>query len=159
LDIDTVLAIAPAAKVAVYDAPFTGAGSFQALFNAAINGGSTVISNSWAYCEDQTTLADVQSIDSLFQAAAASGIAIFNASGDSGSTCLDGSPNTVAVPADSPNATAVGGSSLTPGPGNVYGSETWWDGSITSPQTGQGGFGQSRFFAAPGYQAALSGSA
>ena len=33
-------------------------------------------------------------------------------SGDSGSTCLNGSPNTVAVPAGSPNATAVGGTSV-----------------------------------------------
>ena len=49
LDINAVLTVAPGAKVVVYDAPFTGAGtSFQALFNAAINGGSTVISNSWA---------------------------------------------------------------------------------------------------------------
>ena len=44
----------------------------------------TIISNSWAYCEDQTTLADVQSIDSIFQSAAVSNISIFNGAGDSG---------------------------------------------------------------------------
>ncbi len=49
-----------------------------------------VISNSWAYCEDQTTLADVQSIDTILQTAAASGISVFTGSGDHGSTCLDG---------------------------------------------------------------------
>lgn len=97
-----------------------------------IDDGVTVISNSWTYCENQTDLADVISIDSILASAAASGISVFNGAGDSGSTCLDGSPNTVAVPADSPNATAVGGSSLNSGPGLTYNGETWWDGSISS---------------------------
>ncbi len=157
LDIDAILAIAPGAKVVVYDAPFSGANtSFQALFNAMINGGVTVISNSWAYCEDQTTLADVQSIDSILQNAAAAGISVFNGAGDSGSTCLDGAANTVAVPADSPHATAVGGSTQTLGPGLTRGPETWWDGSNATPPTGQGGFGVSRFFSRPGYQDGLT---
>jgi len=153
LDIDTVMTIAKGAKVVVYDAPFSGPGnSFQSVFNAAINGGATIISNSWAYCEDQTTQADVDSIDTIFQNAAVSDISIFNGAGDSGSTCLDGAPNTIAVPADSPNATAVGGSSLTLGDGATYGSETWWNDSATTPPAGQGGFGVSKFFTAPGYQ-------
>ena len=64
MDINAVLLIAPGAKIIVYDGPFSGANvSFQALFNAMINGGVNIISNSWSYCEDQTTLADVQSID------------------------------------------------------------------------------------------------
>ena len=157
LDIDQVMAIAPGAKVVVYDSPFNGhAGSYTAVFNAMINDGVTVISNSWASCEDQVTLADVQGIDTVLQAAAASGISVFNGTGDSGSSCLDGSANTVAVPADSPNAVAVGGSSLTVGPGHTYGSETWWDGSQAVPATGQGGFGVSKFFSAPAYQNGLS---
>jgi hypothetical protein len=36
-----------------------------------------------------------------------------------GSTCLDGSPNTAAVPADSPNAIAVGGTSINYGAGST----------------------------------------
>jgi Pro-kumamolisin, activation domain/Bacterial Ig-like domain (group 1) len=160
LDINAVMAVAPGAKVVVYDAPFTGAGtSFQGLFNAMVTGGVTVISNSWDYCEDQTTLADVQSIDSIIKAAAASGITVFNGSGDTGSTCRDGSANTISVPADSPNATAVGGSSLTYAPGSTYGSETWWDDSSTVPPAGQGGFGLSQFFGTPSYQAALNSAA
>ena len=118
--------------------------------------GSPSSANSWASCEDQVTLADVQGIDTVLQAAAASGISVFNGTGDSGSSCLDGSANTVAVPADSPNAVAVGGSSLTVGPGHTYGSETWWDGSQAVPATGQGGFGVSKFFSAPAYQNGLS---
>jgi hypothetical protein len=153
LDIDTVMTGAPGAQVTVYDAPFNGqAASYAALFNAMINGGVTIISNSWASCEDQISLAEAQSIDSVLQTAAASGISVFNGSGDTGSSCLDGSANTVAVPADSPNATAVGGSSPIFGPGLTYGSESWWDGTTSTPATGQGGFGVSKFFAQPGYQ-------
>jgi hypothetical protein len=157
LDIDTVMTIAPGAKVVVYDAPFSGnATSYSALFNAMINGGVTVISNSWASCENQMSLADAQGIDTVLQAAAASGISVFNGTGDSGSTCLDGSANTVSVPADSPNATAVGGTSLTLGNGFTYGSETWWNGSASASPTGQGGYGVSAFFARPSYQSALN---
>ncbi|MEO8849639.1 MAG: protease pro-enzyme activation domain-containing protein [Casimicrobiaceae bacterium] len=159
LDIDTVMLAAPDAKVVVYDAPFSGGGSFQALFNRAISDGMTIISNSWTYCEDQTTLADVQSIDSILATAAAAGISVFNASGDSGSTCLDGSTNTIGVPAGSPNATAVGGTSLQTGPASTYLSETWWNGVADVPPTGQGGFGVSRFFARPAYQDGLTGAA
>lgn len=157
LGIDTVLSLAQDAKVVVYDAPFTGAGtSFQALFNAMINGGVTVIANTWSYCEDQTSLADVQSIDTILANAAASGITVFNATGDSGSACNDGSPKTVAVPADSPNAVAVGGSSLTTDAGLQYLSETWWNGASDIPPTGQGGYGVSSFFSRPSYQNAFN---
>jgi kumamolisin len=153
LDIGAVLAIAPGAKIKVYDGASSGANSsFQAMFNAMIGGGVNIISNSWAYCEDQTTLADVQSIDAILQSAAASGISVFNGSGDSGSTCLDGAANTIAVPSDSPHATAVGGTRLTVLPGDIWGGETWWNGSAHTPQTGQSGFGTSRFFTRPAYQ-------
>jgi len=154
LDIDTVMTYAPGAKVVVYDAPFNGAQGYTALFNAMIDGGVTVISNSWASCEDQVSLADVQGIDSVLQSATLAGISVFNGTGDNGSTCLDGAANTISVPADSPNATAVGGSSIQTGPGYTYGSETWWGAGGT--QNG-GGFGTSKYFSVPGYQSGLSG--
>ena len=160
LDINVILSVAPGAKIKVYDGPFTGANSsFQAIFNAMIADHVNIISNSWAYCENQTTLADVQSIESILQGASASGISVFSGSGDTGSTCLNGSANTVAVPASSPSATAVGGTSLIVNPGATYGSETWWDGSLATPPTGQGGFGVSRFFARPAYQNAQNADA
>jgi hypothetical protein len=156
LNIEAILGVAPAAQIVVYDAPFAGSGtSFQALFNAMIDDGVDVISNTWSYCEDQTTLADAQSIDAILATAAASGISVFNATGDSGSTCRDGSANVIAVPADSPHATAVGGSAPVVGPGQTYGGETWFDGSSHVPPTGQGGFGVSQFFTRPGYQAGV----
>ncbi len=158
LDIDTVLAVAPGAELVVYDAPFAGATSFQTIFNAMINGGVSIISNSWAYCEDQTGLADVQSIDSILQSAAASGISVFNGSGDHGTTCLDGSANTIGVPADSPHATAVGGTSVNGAAGDIYAGETWWNSAGASPPGGQGGYGVSRFFARPAFQDGFTSS-
>ena len=162
LDIDTVMSFAPGAKVAVYEAPFSGqASSYSAVFNAMINGGVTIISNSWASCEDQVSEASARGVDSVLQAAAAAGISVFNGTGDSGSSCLDGSANTVSMPADSPNATAVGGTMLPNGfgPSYTYNGEQWWDGTTESPSTGQGGFGVSKFFSRPTYQDAVNGGA
>ncbi len=158
LDVDTVMMLAavPTTSYVVYDAP--NGTSFGTMFSAMIDDGDTVISNSWSECEDQMSLADAQSIDTVLQSAAAGGISVFNGSGDSGTTCLDGSANTIGVPADSPHATAVGGTSPAPGPGITYGSETWWNGVDHTPPTGQSGFGVSTFFAAPSYQSGLSGS-
>lgn len=158
LDISVVMATAPGAQVIVYNAPFTGAGSFQALFSRMLDDGVDVISNSWAYCEDQTTLADVRGVDTVLATAAAAGISVFNASGDTGSTCLDGAPNTITVPAGSPNATAVGGTSTLSGPGGTYASATWW-GQGSSAGHGQGGYGVSRFFSRPAYQNGLTAAA
>ena len=138
LDIDVVMSLAPAADVVVYSAAFSGAGSFQQVFNRMVSDGVDVISNSWAYCESQTTQADVDSIDAILQGAAVAGISVFSGSGDTGSTCLDGSANTVAVPASAPHITAVGGTSLAAGAGGVRQGETWWDGSTHQPQTGTG---------------------
>lgn len=158
LDIDAALSVAPGAQVVVYDGPFTGAGSFQTMLNAMLSDRDTVISSSWAYCEDQTTAADVQAIDTILQNAAAAGVTVLNGAGDRGSACLDGSPNTLHVPADAPHGTAVGGTSMTPGPAGTYASETWWDGSAAAPPTGQGGFGTSRFFTRPSWQNGLVSS-
>ena len=159
LDVDTVMELAPLPgnTYVVYDAP--SGTSFQTLFNQMIDDGDTVISNSWTQCENQTSQADAQGIDTILSNAAASGISVINGSGDSGSTCLDGAANTIGVPSDSPNATAVGGTTPIPGSGLTYGSETWWNGVANSPPTGQGGFGVSQFFTRPSYQNGLTSSA
>lgn len=157
LDVAAVWSVAPDALIRVYEAPFSGAGvSFQALFSAMIDDGVDIISNSFAYCESDTYAADVTSIDAILQTAAAAGISVFSASGDLGSTCLNGRPDTVHVPSSAPHLTAVGGTTLSFGPGFTYGGETWWDGSADTPPSGQGGFGTSIFFPRPAYQDGLS---
>lgn len=156
LDIGQVMFLAPGADVRLYSMPF-GLGSYQSMFNRMLVDGVDVVSNSWSYCESQTSSADIASLDSVLASMALSGITVLNASGDTGSTCLDGSPNTVGVPAGSPRATAVGGSSYTWGPAPLYaGTERWWDGSTSTPAVGQGGYGTSRYFARPSWQDGLS---
>ena len=153
LAIETILGLAPGAQVTVYDGPFGApAASFQALFNRMIDDEVDVISNSFFYCEDQATAADAQSLDAILETAAAAGITVLNATGDGGSSCNDGSPDTVALPASAPHGTAVGGTSPTVGPGYTYEGETWFDGSARVPPSGQAGFGTSRFFGRPDYQ-------
>ena len=160
MDIVAVMTNAPGAQVAVYDAPFSGIRtSFQTLFNRMIGDGVTVISNSWVYCEDQATLADAQSIDSVLASAAAAGITVLNSTGDFGSACVNGSANTASLPASSPHATAVGGTSLDVGPTLTYSNESFWNGLSQTPPTGAGGFGVSRFFGRPAYQNGFNGAA
>ncbi|MHB1570804.1 MAG: protease pro-enzyme activation domain-containing protein, partial [Solirubrobacteraceae bacterium] len=150
LDVDAALSLAPGAQVVVYDAPMSGTG-FVDEFNAMIADHVNVISNSWVTCENLVSRSEAQAIDTVLQQAAAAGISVLNATGDTGSSCF-GTPDTVAVPADSPSATAVGGSSMTPGVDGTYGGEAWWDGSAATPSGGQGGYGVSRYFPRPSYQ-------
>src|SRR5439155_14421572 len=89
----------------------------------------------------------------------AAGITVLSSSGDFGSTCVNGSGNPFSIPADSPHATAVGGTSLTLAPTLTYGAELFWNGSNNTPSTGQGGFGVSRFFSRPAYQNGFNSSA
>ena len=125
LDIDTAMALTPAtgSSYVVYDAPSTT--SFQQMFSAMIDDGDTVISNSWEQCEDQTSLADAESIDSVLSQVAASGVSVFNGTGDSGSTCLDGSPNTIGVPARLPTCDGGGRHVGTERESNSVGSLPW----------------------------------
>jgi subtilase family serine protease len=159
LDIDIVQTIAPGANLIVYDAPFAGAeNSFQPILNKMINDGVTIISNSWTYCEDQTTQADVNSIDAIFKTAAASGISVFNAAGDSGTSCIDGAPNTFGVPAVGKLGARCQGRAADRRSIGGIASETWWNGLNEVATSGQGGFGVSKFFSRPSYQNGLNAS-
>jgi hypothetical protein len=153
LGVEVALTTAPGAQVIVYDGTSTGSAvGFQAILNKMINDGVNVISNSFTYCEDQTPPADPQSVDQVLANAAAAGISAFSASGDHGSACSDGTANTIAVPTDSPNVTAVGATSLIVGPGSQYDGEAWLDESTATPPGAQSGFGLSQIFSRPGYQ-------
>ncbi len=156
LDLDSAISLSPGAQYRVYEAATST--TFEQLFNRMMNDGDTIISNSWAQCEDQTPPAETKAIDSILAQAEAAGVTVFNGTGDSGSTCLDGSANTVSVPADSPHAIAVGGTTPIFGPGLSYGGERWWGAEKTNPPSGQGGFGVSKIFSRPSYQNGLTGA-
>ena len=104
------------------------------------------ISISWGGPEDQWASGTIASFDALFQQAAAKGITVTAAAGDSGST--DGeSGQHVDFPASSPHVMGCGGTSL---PSLSPSAEVvWTDGS----QGGATGGGVSGVFSIPAFQA------
>src|SRR5262249_31615971 len=106
-----------------------------------------LVNYSWGLCEDQLSAAHQADMDKVFARAIAQGVNIFAASGDSGSDCEGTGTNVSDFPADSPNITAVGGTTLT-----VKGTsrnEAGWSGS---------GGGISKKYAKPDYEASFDAS-
>jgi hypothetical protein len=156
LDIEVVAGLAPGASIRVYSGPNgTGTGpidTYRAMVDQDV---ASVLSTSWGECEPMMDPA-AQSLEStVFAQAAAQGQSVLAASGDSGSSdCwVPTQPNTALAvddPADQPDVTGVGGTSLTAvTPGAP--SETVW-GDPGGPTPGGGGGGNSADFVAPAYQ-------
>jgi hypothetical protein len=151
LDIEAVLGTAPGAFIEVFDAPpgTDLAGTLNAVADAITSESTNVpiISLSWAECEGDISSSDAISMDSFLQDLTAGGLTLFASTGDTGSTCTDGSgsyPNAVAFPGDSASAVAVGGTTPNVNPDNTYNTESWWKNS--------GGYGTSQWIVGPTYQ-------
>jgi kumamolisin len=155
LDIEIAGAIAPAAAIAVYFAPNTDAGFLDAVTTAIHDEvrKPSVVSISWGGAESTWTQQAMTTMDQAFQAAAAMGITVCVAAGDSGSTdgVSDGS-NHVDFPASSSYALACGGTSLQVNGTTIVSEVVWNDGN---PASGAGGGGVSTFFALPSWQQGL----
>jgi subtilase family serine protease len=132
LDVQTVRAICPGCDILLVEASSSSVTSLGAAENEAASLGAVAISNSWGASESafQTTW------DSAYFNHP--GVAITASTGDSGYG--------VEWPAASPFVTAVGGTTLTVGLGNIYGGETAWV---------DGGSGCSSVEAQPAWQAGL----
>ena len=155
LDIEVAGAIAPAAAIAVYFAPNTDAGFLDAVTTAIHDEvrKPSVVSISWGGPESTWTQQSMSAMDQAFQAAAAMGVTVCIAAGDSGSTdgVSDGN-NHVDFPASSPNVLACGGTSLQASGTTIVSEVVWNDGN---PASGAGGGGVSTFFALPTWQQGL----
>ena len=154
LDIEDVIGLAPGATVKVFTGPQTGPNNAGPIntYEAMVSDTSLkVITTSWGLCEPQMAAqGNQQAVESiLFAEAAAQGQTVVAASGDSGSTdCSPGQPSnavTVDDPADQPDVTGVGGTSLLSA--GTPPTETVWDNFY-----GAGGGGVSSDFAQPGWQ-------
>jgi kumamolisin len=154
LDIEVVGAVAPQARIAVYFTPNTDAGFLDAITTAVhdTTNKPSVISISWGGAESSWTQQAMTAFDEAFQSAAAIGITVCVASGDSGSSdgVNDGADH-VDFPASSPHALACGGTSLRANGGTIASETVWNDG----PQGGAGGGGISSFFPLPASQDGL----
>jgi len=138
LDIEVAGAIAPGAKIAVYFAPNTDQGFIDAISTAVHDTTHTpsVISISWGGPEGNWVQASLTALDEACQSAAAVGVTITVASGDSGSS--DGATGeNVDFPASSPHVLACGGTKLE-GSGTSISSETVWNDGSAGGATGGG---------------------
>jgi kumamolisin len=152
LDVEVAGALLPAARIVNYFTPNTDSGLLESV-RAAVHAtpSPTAISLSWGATEESSSAHFVRAMEEVFREAAALGITVCAASGDSGSSndVYDGGSH-VNYPASSPHVLAVGGTTLIgdPGTGAIH-SETVWNagsGQVT-------GGGVSNLFDLPDWQA------
>jgi kumamolisin len=133
LDVEQSGGLAPGANVIVYQAPNTDPGFIDAFFSAASQNTADTLSTSWGESEtyldaavaaDQETAAYTAAFDEAFLELGDQGQSVFDAAGDSGAYDASGDIGTtnlsVDTPADSPYATASGGTT------------TPWSGTLTN---------------------------
>lgn len=151
LDIEVAASLAPGANIVVYFAPNTDQGFTDAITRAVhdtVNRPS-VISIGWGAAESSWTLQAMMAMDEACQSAAALGVTVTAAVGDSGSTD-GGTGNNVDFPASSPHVLACGGTKLD-ADGAMIVSEVVWN--TLAIDAGATGGGVSKFFPLPSWQA------
>ncbi|MBN3806113.1 S8/S53 family peptidase [Paraburkholderia sp. Ac-20336] len=154
LDIEIVGAIVPRSTIAVYFTQNSDAGFIDAVSRAVHDTANkpSVISISWGAPESVWTSQSMQAFNSVLQSAAALGVTICAASGDSGSSDGSGGGDQVDFPASSPYVLACGGTQLTASGSSITREVVWNDGE----QGGASGGGVSQAFAVPVWQKGLS---
>lgn len=159
LDIELTRAVAPGARILVYNGPASQSSvdntGVDDVYARIVNDDrAQVLSTSWGQCEDQQQAdqpPDLMLLHNLFAQAVAEGMTIVAASGDNGAyDCLgaDGSTPDVTkaavdYPASDPYVIAVGGTQLTLAANGSVSSEEGWAGS---------GGGLSNYFPRPAWQ-------
>ncbi len=154
LDIEAVAGLAPSSSIVVYSGPNSGTGPIDTYTEMVDDTSNRVITTSWGECEGPggITPAQQEYESRLFQQARIQGQTVFAAAGDSGSSdCYDPPVNdstalSVDDPADQPDVTGVGGTSLASAVSSPSTETVWNSGS------GAGGGGVSKDFAAPSWQ-------
>lgn len=151
LDIEIAGALVPAAKLAVYFAPNTDQGFYNAISQAAHSTSlaANAMSISWGGPEDSWTTTSRTAMETALEDAVALGVTVTVASGDSGSGDGGTTPE-VDYPASSPSTLGCGGTTLE-GSGTTITSEVVWN--ETASGEGATGGGVSSVFALPTWQA------
>jgi subtilase family serine protease len=174
IDVEWSHAIAPGANITLVVPP---SASFQDVnegeFYAVNYDLGNVLSGSYSSDEAFTDPAELDTENLISEIATISGISTDFSTGDSGDNSFGGfDPVSVGAPADSPYATAVGGTSLALKPDNSIAWQTGWgnnvallqdEGEVFDPPllfgfNGGSGGGESGYFAKPDYQSALPGA-
>ncbi|HEY7021832.1 MAG TPA: S53 family peptidase [Ktedonobacterales bacterium] len=149
LDIQVIHAIAPRAKILVYESP-ADFSSLAKNFNKIVSDNrAKVVSVSLGGCEPAIWEAPdlgrnyFATLNNIFRQAAAQGMSVFVASGDDGAyTCHRNDPNdnelSASLPATNPFVTAVGGTALLVNDNGSYYSEAGWEGPMAGSGSGGG---------------------
>jgi len=132
LDVEVAHAVCPDCKILLVEANSNSLNDLAAAVNTAAKLGANEISNSYGGSEYSSEVNDA--------AYNHPGVAVTVASGDNGY-------GSFGFPAASPSVIAVGGTTLTLGAGNAYGSESVWSGA---------GSGCSLYLTAPAWQSFLT---
>lgn len=152
LDIEVAGALAPGANLAVYFAPNTDQGFYEAISQAAhdTTNKPSVISISWGGPEDSWNSQSRDAMETAMQDAAALGVTVVTAAGDNGSGDgeTDNQPH-VDFPSSSPYALGCGGTTLT-AKGQAIQSEVVWN--ETASNDGATGGGVSIEYPLPSWQ-------
>lgn len=174
LDVELAHATAPGAKIDLLISPSQQDEDFQyTILYAITHHLGSVISNSYGYPELEAGPATLSAYNEVSELGAASGISVNFATGDNGdNVAVIGTPSS-SVPADSPYATAVGGTSVGLPKTNGGNGQTGWGNNLTylsfasnavldpplniGNYAGSGG-GASVYFAKPAYQKSLPGT-
>jgi subtilase family serine protease len=135
LDVEVAHAVCPNCKVLLVEASSNSLANLAASVNTAAKLGATEISNSYGGSEFSSELTEAYASPYNHP-----GIAVTASSGDNGY-------GSFGFPAASPYVITVGGTTLTLGPENTYGSESVWSGA---------GSGCSAYVSAPAWQSFLA---
>ena len=172
LDVEWSHAIAPDANIALVTVPSNSDDDLQSgVLYVIVHHLANVISNSYGQGELGADTQTVTSWDEICELGAFEGISVNFATGDSGDYQAVEKVTDVSLPADSPYATAVGGTSLAYSPVDGSPIQTGWGTNLTQLSSPKGvtdppaggfyggaGGGVSQLFKLPGYQASLHGS-
>ncbi len=174
LDVEWAHSIAPKAKIVLLAAAGQDDEDLQyAVLYAATHKLGSVISNSYGSPEIEDGAAALEVWNQINEIAAAVGISVNYATGDSADNGTGSPVGAAPVPADSLYATAVGGTSIGVPSGSGPASETGWgnnqtelaasasnplDPPLNFGNVGGSGGGESVFFAKPSWQKALPGT-
>lgn len=147
LDLQVVHAMAPAARLVVYDSGTSGA-QLTATLSAAVQAyPKAIFSISVGGCAQPEDAA--HAFDAVFRQLASTGGSAFVASGDLGAyDCGPGKP-AIDYPGGNPLVTDVGGTTAFLGQGSTYGEEAAWGSPVEL--AGDGG-GLSTVYSRPGWQ-------
>ena len=155
LDIEVAASVAQGANIVVYFAPNTDQGFIDGISTAIHDhlNNPSVLSISWGGPESSWTTQAMTNMDQIAAEAAALGVTITVATGDSGSSDgVDDGQNHADFPASSPHVLATGGTRLTLSGTTIKKESVWNDGA----QGGAGGGGYSTLFPRPVWQAAVN---